>query len=149
MSKVTQTAIVVREFNRAYLPYFRLLSQKYLNTGYTVTEARIIYEIYEQGQISARDMANHLRIDKGYLSRIMKKFENKGLIQREVSVDDSRISHISMTRHGKEIAEYLMKVSTQQVAEALAQMSDRELSAIEFHMSEILKIIGGNENENH
>ena len=148
MSKLTQTAMAVRKFNRVYLPYFRLLSQKYLNTEYTVTEARVLYEIYEQRQISAKDVANHLCIDKGYLSRILKKFEHQGFIQREVSDDDSRLSHIYMTRHGKEITEYLMKASTQQVEEALAQMSDRELSAMEFHMSEILKMIGGNANGN-
>lgn len=149
MNRATQTAMTVRKFNRTYLPYFNLLSQKYLNTEYTVTEARIMYDIYEQEQISARDIVNHLRIDKGYLSRVLKKFENKGFIQRKVSADDSRISDIYMTQHGKEIAEFLMKLSTQQIEKSLAQMSDNEMSAIEFHMSKIIKILGGNANENH
>lgn len=149
MSKAKKTAAAVRRFNRAYLPYFQLLSQKYLNTEYTVTEARVMYEIYERGRISARDAAERLRIDKGYLSRILKKFENNGFIQREVSAADSRMSYISLTRRGKETAEYLIKASERQVEEALSPMSDGELSAIEFHMNEILKIIGGNADGNN
>lgn len=51
MDKVMQTAVEIRKFNRFYLPYFHLLTQKYLNSDYSVAEARILYEIYDHREI--------------------------------------------------------------------------------------------------
>ena len=143
MKKSLQTAILIRKFNRFYLPYFHLLTQKYLNTEYSVAEARILYEIYENKEISARDIVNNLHVDKGYLSRILKKLESKSLINREASNDDSRLTVISLTNNGETLAENLIGESIRQVEKDIMGISDSDLDKLSYHLEEIIEILGG------
>ncbi len=83
MDQIVKTAEKIRGFNRFYLPYFNLLTQKYLNSKYSIAEARILYEIYDHREISARDIVNALHVDKGYLSRILKKFEAESILEKK------------------------------------------------------------------
>lgn len=148
MKKSLKTAMLIRKFNRFYLPFFHLLTQKYLNTEYSVAEARILYEIYEKKEISARDVVNNLHVDKGYLSRILKKFELKSLINREVSEDDSRLTVISLTKKGETLAEKLIMESVQQVERDIMGISDSDLDKLSYHLEEIIEILGGKDNGN-
>lgn len=149
MSKIMQTAADVRKFNRFYLPYFHLLAQKYLNSDYSMAEARILYEIFDNERISARDIVNTLRIDKGYLSRMLKRFEMRGLVERKESEEDSRRALIFLTEDGKAVAEKLIAESNMQVEKALAGISDCDLDELSGHFAEIIRILGGKENGNH
>lgn len=143
MEKSLQTAIIIREFNRFYLPYFHLLTQKYLNTEYSASEARILYEIYENKEISAKDIVKKLHIDKSYLSRILKKFETKSLISREASHADSRMTVITITREGERLAENLIMESNQQIEKDIMGISDRDLDKLSFHLEKIIEILKG------
>lgn len=149
MSKAAQTASDIRRFNRFYLPFFHLLTQKYLNSEYSVAEARILYEIYDYGKISARDIVKTLCIDKGYLSRMLKKFEAGGIVKREESGEDSRLSEISLTAKGKSLTERLAAESNLQVEKELAGISDDDLEKLSCHMAEIIKILGGGRDGDH
>ncbi len=143
MEKSLETAINIRKFNRFYLPYFHLLTQKYLNTEYSMAEARVLYEIYENEEISARDIVSNLCVDKGYLSRILKKFESKSLIKRELSSDDSRRTLISLTRNGNMIAESLITESNHQIEKNIMGISEDDLDQLSDHLAQIIKILGG------
>lgn len=149
MSKIMQTAADVRKFNRFYLPYFHLLAQKYLNSDYSMAEARILYEIFDNERISARDIVNTLRIDKGYLSRMLKRFEMRGLVERKESEEDSRRALIFLTEDGKAVAEKLIAESNMQVEKELAGISDCDLDELSDHFAEIIRILGGKENGNY
>ena len=146
MSKVKQTATDIRKFNRFYLPYFHLLTQKYLNSEYSVAEARILYEILDQEKISARDIVNTLCIDKSYVSRMLKKFEMRGIVERKESEKDSRRAMIFLTENGKNIAEKLIAESNMQVEKELTGISDYDLDKLSYHLAEIIRILGGKEN---
>lgn len=148
MKKSLQTAIEIRKFNRFYLPHFHLLTQKYLNTEYSVAEARILYEIYENKEISARDIVKNIHIDKSYLSRILKKFESKFLIKRELSEQDSRIVFLSLTAEGEALAKKLIMESNRQIEENIIKLSDKDLDQLSYHLEKIIEILE-NENENH
>lgn len=147
--KSLKTAMDLRRFNRFYLPYFQLLTQKYLNTEYSMAEARILYEIYERKEISARDIVANLHVDKSYLSRILKKFESKALIQRELSVDDSRRTHISLTECGERLAERLIMESNYQVEKHIVGISDEDLDKLSYHLEQIMEILGGKNEDRH
>lgn len=149
MEKDLQTAIVIRKFNRFYLPYFHLLTQKYLNTEYSAAEARILYEIYGNKEISARDIVCNLHIDKSYLSRILKKFGAKCLIQREASQADSRMALISLTPSGEALVEKLIMETNQQIQEEIMGISDENLDELSAHLEKILEILGGGKDENY
>lgn len=149
MEKSLQTAMIIRKFNRFYLPYFHLLTQKYLNTEYSIAEVRILYEIYENKEISARDIVYSLHVDKGYLSRILKKFESKSLISRDVSKDDSRMTVISLTKSGKIFAEDLIMESNRQIEKDIMGIPNSDLDKLSYHLEKIIEILGGGENESY
>lgn len=141
MNKIEKAASDIRIFNRFYLPFFRLLTQKYLNSDYSMAEARILYEIYEQGKISATDIVSRLHVDKGYLSRILRRFEDRAIIQKETSNTDLRRSVISLTETGTRLAESLIAESNRQIAEELAGLSENDLDRLTDLMGEITEIL--------
>lgn len=141
--KALQTAEHIRAFNRFYLPHFHLLAQKYLNTEYSMAEARILYEIYADGRLRATDIVNRLHIDKGYLSRILKKLGTKSLVARELSPDDSRTALISLTEEGKALAERLILESNRQIEQSLRGLSHQDLDRLSYHFGQIIEILGG------
>lgn len=145
--KTLETAINIRKFNRFYLPYFRLLTQKYLNTEYSMAEARILYEIYESEETSARDIAGNLHVDKSYLSRILKRFREKSLIERKLSSDDSRKTLISLTENGKTLVESLIMESNHQIEKSIMGIAEDDLEKLSYHLAQIVKVLGG-KNEN-
>lgn len=147
MEKSLETAINIRKFNRFYLPYFRLLTQKYLNTEYSMAEVRILYEIYENEEISARDIVGNLHVDKGYLSRILKKFESISLIKRKLSSDDSRKTLISLTESGNTLVKSLIMESNHQIEKNIIGISDNDLDKLSYYLAQVMKILGG-KNEN-
>ena len=147
MNKLEQVASEIRRFNRFYLPFFHLLTQKYLNSNYSMAEARIMYEIYEQRKISATDIVHRLHVDKGYLSRILRRFEDSDIIQKEVSDTDLRRSVISLTETGTRLAESLMAESNRQIADGLTGLSENDLERLTSLMGEIIEILEGKYDE--
>lgn len=143
MDKVVQTAEEIRKFNRFYLPCFNLLTQKYLNSKYSIAEARILYEIYDHREISARDIVSALHVDKGYLSRILKKFEMESVIEKKVSKVDSRRSLISLTESGMLLAEKLIAESNIQISKELEGLSEDGMDKLTYHINEIIHILEG------
>lgn len=143
MDKVMQTAATIRKFNRFYLPHFHLLTQKYLNLDYSVAEARILYEIYDHREVSARDIVGALHVDKGYLSRILKKFESKSIIEKKVSEADCRRTLITLTESGTALAEKLIMESNIQIAKELVGLSEDDMDKLICHMNEIINILEG------
>lgn len=148
MEKSLKTAMDIRKFNRFYLPHFHLLTQKYLNTEYSMAEARILYELYEREVISAKDIVYNLHVDKGYLSRILKKFESKSILKREMSSNDSRLTLISLTKEGKKLAERLIMDSNCQIRQCIIGLSDSDLDKLSYHLEQITEILGGIRSEN-
>lgn len=147
MKKSWQTAITIRKFNRFYLPHFHLLTQKYLNSEYSVAEARILYEIYENKEISARDIVRNLLVDKSYLSRMLKKFESNSLINRKTSCNDSRMMVISLTEKGNALAESLIMESNRQIEKDIEEISESDLDKLSYHLEKIMEILEVERNE--
>ena len=121
--------------------HFHLLTQKYLNSEYSAAEARILYEIYENGRISATEIVSRLHVDKGYLSRILKKFEAAALVTRTASESDSRIVMIALTDTGRALTERLIGESNQQIEEDLSGILEDKLEELSEHMKAILSIL--------
>lgn len=112
-----------------------------------MAEARILYEIYESEEISARDIVSNLHVDKSYLSRILKKFESQFLIERKLSANSSRLMLISLTEKGKMLAESLIADSNCQVEKYIIELSDSDLDNLSYHLEQITEILGRCKNE--
>jgi DNA-binding MarR family transcriptional regulator/GNAT superfamily N-acetyltransferase len=96
-AQVTQ----VRAFNRFYTNVIGVLHDMYLDTPYTLTESRLLYEIARHGTVEASWLRQALDIDAGYLSRVLSRFESEGLVTRQRSATDARRQEISATDAGR------------------------------------------------
>jgi DNA-binding MarR family transcriptional regulator/GNAT superfamily N-acetyltransferase len=122
---VKQTAISdsqvaqVRSFNRFYTRQIGLLNEGLLKSEFTLTEARILYELAHREGLTATDLRRELDLDAGYLSRILKAFEKKGRLTRSPSNRDARQSVLALTPVGRAKFNTLNKASHDEIAAML------------------------------
>lgn len=100
-SPATDPVAAVRAFNRFYTRKLGVLDQQLLASPYSLTEARVLYELAHEDSLSARTIGDALGLDAGYLSRILKGFTEKGLISRKPSAKDRRLHQLSLTAKGR------------------------------------------------
>ena len=146
MNMRIETISGIREFNRFYTNIMGLIDEHILNTGYSLTEARILHELYETGSCTANALSLKLNIDKSYLSRIYKKFEESGLILKEISNDDGRAQLVKLTQKGLKTIKSLIEKSNIQVEKLLAPLCDEECAEINSAMEVIKKYFTKAEN---
>lgn len=128
MDKKTLTSVEqIREFNRFYTNILGLLNKHILDSAYTLTEVRILLEIKKTIDCTANALITKLSIDRGYMSRIIKRFESNGLIVKEIAPVDNRISFLRLTEKGKEVMAELESKSVDQVEGLINQLSENEL----------------------
>src|SRR5260370_24492291 len=93
----------VGEFNRFYTNVIGLLRGKYLDTPYSLTEARLLFELAQRDISEVTDLRRTVDIDPGYLSRILARFESDALIARQRSAADARRQVIRLTDNGRAV----------------------------------------------
>src|SRR5919199_6767492 len=116
----------VRAFNRFYTNVLGLLREGLLETPYSLTEARVIFELAQRDQVDAADLRRSLQIDPGYLSRLLGRFESDGLVSRKRSPSDGRRQVVRLTRHGRAVFETLDSRSAAEVGKLLAGVAEEE-----------------------
>ena len=114
----------VRGFNRFYTNVIGLLRGKYLDTPYSLTEARLLFELAQRDTSEAADLRRTADIDPGYLSRILARFESDRLIARQRSAADGRRQVIQLTGGGRQVVAGLDARSAEQTRGMLAGLSD-------------------------
>lgn len=138
----------VRAFNRFYMPKMNLLGNHYLGSEYSVTEARVFFEIYQNEGCNAAHIAKVMNIDKSYLSKIIANHEKNGYLQRISSTKDRRSYHLYLTQEGKHQAETLIRKSEEEIKTILQDLSENELLRMEKALDAIIELLGKGE-ENH
>jgi DNA-binding MarR family transcriptional regulator/GNAT superfamily N-acetyltransferase len=102
MTAALQKSIAaVRRFNRFYTRQIGVLRKTYLDSPYSLGEMRVLYEIAHGHDVTASDIARRLDLDAGYLSRVLRNFEKRGLVARATSAKDARQSHLALTARGR------------------------------------------------
>ena len=114
-AQVTQ----VRAFNRFYTNVIGVLHDMYLDTPYTLTESRLLYEIARHGTVEVSWLRQALDIDAGYLSRVLSRFESEGLVTRQRSAADARRQEISATDAGRDAVAQLDERAAVQISALL------------------------------
>ncbi|UFS99408.1 bifunctional helix-turn-helix transcriptional regulator/GNAT family N-acetyltransferase [Nocardia huaxiensis] len=109
----------VRDFNRRYTRVIGVLRGGLVGTEYTLTEARILFELANFGAAEAVGLRRDLDLDAGYLSRILTRFETKGLVTRTRSETDGRRQLVALTELGRDAFAELDRRSHEQVGELL------------------------------
>ncbi|MFD2937777.1 MarR family winged helix-turn-helix transcriptional regulator [Spirosoma flavum] len=131
----------IRSFNRLYTDLLGLLDSHLLSSSYSLAEGRILFEISARGQCQASDIIAVLSIDKGYLSRILKKFEKDGLVQRQASALDGRVALLSLSTKGRTVFQQLDIASNQQVESLVGHLPQQQLEVLTNCMQHIMEVL--------
>jgi DNA-binding MarR family transcriptional regulator/N-acetylglutamate synthase-like GNAT family acetyltransferase len=132
----------VRAFNRFYTRRLGVLDQQVMNSPYSLTEARVLYELALRSMPTARDIAGALGLDAGYLSRIVQNFTDKGLVTRRPAPADRRQYLLSLTAKGRLAFGRLNQVSHNDVAAMLATLGPAQADRMVQAMTTIRRMLG-------
>lgn len=135
----------VRAFNRFHTRLVGALSDHLLESDYALPQVRVLYEIAQAPNDkapSASDLAGLLRLDPGYVSRLVAGLESDGLIQRLPDPRNGRRMHLLLTDAGRRIYADLDTASAQEVARLLAPLSQRDRHALVGSMQRIRRLLG-------
>jgi len=133
----------VRSFNRFYTNVIGLLQEGLLQTSYSLTEARVIFELAGRRHADATELGRILDIDAGYLSRVLGKLEAGQLISRQRSPDDGRRLSIGLTKQGQSAFRMLDMRSVSQIRELLERLSGADQRRLTSAMVTVREVIEG------
>jgi DNA-binding MarR family transcriptional regulator/GNAT superfamily N-acetyltransferase len=131
----------VRRFNRFYTQHLGVLRDGYLDSPFSLTQARVLYEIRERGSATATEIGRDLGLDAGYLSRLVAQFEKSGLIRKERSPSDGRQSFLSITAMGRKAMDHLERRTVREVGDVLQRLSDPEQDRLVSAMRAVERMI--------
>jgi DNA-binding MarR family transcriptional regulator/N-acetylglutamate synthase-like GNAT family acetyltransferase len=133
----TARIAAVRHFNRFYTRRIGVLQVGLLASPYSLAEMRVLYELTQRPAVTARDLARELAIDGGYLSRILRSFETRGLVRRGTSATDGRERPLTLTPEGRRTFAPLDRRSAQEVAALLGPLSETDQARLAGAMQAI------------
>jgi DNA-binding MarR family transcriptional regulator/N-acetylglutamate synthase-like GNAT family acetyltransferase len=113
----------VRQFNRFFTQRIGVLDEGLLASDFTLTQARVLFEIGTRKMCTAGDLIGVLGLDPGYLSRILQDFADSNLVSRRQSADDGRRTNLSLTHKGRKAFAELDNRSRRRVGELMARLS--------------------------
>ena len=140
MSETDPRAATVREFNRYYTRRVGALGG-HLGSEFSLTEARVLYELAHRNAPTASEIADALDLDRGYLSRLLRSFKKRGLISTAISTDDRRQTHLRLTAAGKRAFAPLDKRADADVTEMLDKLSPTQQQRVVSAMSDIQSLL--------
>ncbi|MFJ3508295.1 bifunctional helix-turn-helix transcriptional regulator/GNAT family N-acetyltransferase [Streptomyces luteogriseus] len=133
----------VRSFNRFYTNVIGALDYgRRLYAPYTLTESRVLYELAHAPRTDAADLRTQLHLDAGYLTRILNKFEEDGLVERGPSDTDPRRRRITLTAPGREAAALLDERARETVGAMLDTVPDKDRPRLAEAMRTVRTILG-------
>lgn len=132
----------VRRFNRLFTRRIGVLREGLLHTPYTLTEARILFEVADRDGPTASEVSRELGLDPGYLSRTLVRLEERGLIEKFRSESDARRRLLSLTPDGEEAFSLLDRRSSEEVAEMLEGLSGGDQRRLLEAMRTIEGVLG-------
>jgi len=131
----------VRAFNRFYTQRIGVLQRGVLQSPYSLTEVRVLYELANGADLTATDVQRILGLDPGYLSRILRSFERSGMLLRERSKKDGRRSLIRLTGHGRKVFSALNARQSSDVEKMLQSVPDSVREKLIGSMQTIQKVL--------
>src|SRR4051794_13698373 len=137
-----QQVAAVRAFNRFYTRKLGVLDPQLLKSPYSLSEARVLYELAHREELSAKEIGSELGLDAGYLSRIVQNFDENGLITRKPLPADRRQVRLSLTTKGRQAFAKLERSSQEDVGAMLAALPAGSRQRLIGAMALIERLLG-------
>lgn len=131
----------MRRFNRFYTQKIGVLQEGLLDSPFSLTEVRVLYELATGKNLTASQMNKTLALDVGYLSRILRNFEKRGLVERAASKTDGRANVIKLTPAGIDAFRPLNDRSSDQVKSMLNELSEKKRKVLVEAMNTIENLL--------
>jgi DNA-binding MarR family transcriptional regulator/GNAT superfamily N-acetyltransferase len=132
----------VRAFNRFYTRKLGVLDQQLLKSPFSLSEARVLYELAHRENPAAKEIGVELGLDPGYLSRIIQKFDDDGLITRKPLPSDKRQTRLGLTARGRQAFAKLERSTQDDIAAMLAALPPRDGQKLIGAMAAIERLLG-------
>ena len=132
----------VRRFNRFYTRQIGLLQEGVLRSPFTLTQARVIYELAHHGETTATHLGEELGLDAGYLSRVVRGFRKHGLIERRPSPSDGRQFLLTLSNAGRSAFAALNADSRSEIAAMLGELAEPDQDRLMQAMQTIETLLG-------
>ena len=143
MVAITDPVAAVRHFNRFYTRQIGLLDEGLHHSPFSLTEVRVMYEIFHHPGITATRVGEVLALDAGYLSRILRGLRRQGLVSARTSAADRRRRTLTLTDRGLHTFEGLNARSSEEVGTMLARLSGPQRRELVRAMRGIEGLLGG------
>src|SRR5690625_2030685 len=134
----------IKQFNRFYLRMMVLFSMYTDVSSYSATEAMILYEISHTKNCTASYLTNYFNFDKGYISRIIRKFSRNNVIKRRPSEEDRRVQYIELTEKGRDVLEELSFKADENVQHMIKHVDENDVTKLIKAMKQIELILNNN-----
>jgi DNA-binding MarR family transcriptional regulator/N-acetylglutamate synthase-like GNAT family acetyltransferase len=131
----------VRRFNRFYTRQIGVLHEGWLSSPFSLTEARVLYELAHREKPTATEVGNELGLDAGYLSRILSGFEKGGLLEKTPSEADGRQTLLALTKEGSKAFAPLEAGTIEQVGAMIKSLAERDRGRLIGAMQTIQKLL--------
>lgn len=141
-SSLETRAEAIRRFNRFYTRQIGVLSEHLLDSEYSLTQVRILYELANRPALTSTDLCNELGLNGGYLSRVISGFEKKGLVTKTRSPSDARVAQLELTDKGRETFAPLNDASRREVMSMLERLPELTQHSLVDAMSQIQVLFG-------
>jgi DNA-binding MarR family transcriptional regulator/GNAT superfamily N-acetyltransferase len=137
-----QGIAAVRGFNRFYTRQIGVLNEHLLESQFSLTEVRVLYELAHRERLTAAELCTDLSLDAGYVSRMLHNFEKKGLLERSESKSDARQSMLSLTSNGRNTLAPLEARSQEQIGRLLSKIAPAQQQRLLEAMQTIEEQLG-------
>ncbi|NUR30458.1 MAG: MarR family transcriptional regulator [Catenulispora sp.] len=144
MLDLAPAVAAVRSFNRAYTKVIGLLDEGLVKSPYTLTEVRVLFEIAHSGPdgASVARIREDLGLDAGYLSRILARFDEEGMVVKGRAADDARRGTVTLTERGRSVFSGLEDRSSEQVAALLSRLGAEDRGRLVEAMVQVGSLLG-------
>lgn len=131
----------IRRFNRFYTRQIGVLNEHLLHSQFSLTEVRVLYELAHGRNVTAVELCRDLGLDRGYLSRMLQNFQQKGWIKTAAAPDDRRKLFLALTASGRKVFSPLERRSSDEVGSMLAKLAYPSQAKLVAAMQEIENIL--------
>ena len=137
----------IRLFNRFYTNIIEVLGQNTMDSGLSLSEARVFFEIGQYTPCTAADIKDRINIDEGYISRIVQKFVEKRWLIKQRAEDDKRKMLLTLSPAGQTQLKHLNSLANQAAVQMTMHLHDDEAESLIESMQNITRLLTKNNHE--